>query len=134
MSEIEIGVTTRARYPFVRCKAKVIDWTTGNPIEVDSWRPGIDWRPKSAYYYYGEDENAPVADGEGFILLTPVAVCPMPGRYRDRVFYTRQWEGPDGKVFGKHGLLVTTVESFRVMLSGYRYWHELEETAVETAP
>lgn len=45
-----------------------------------------------------------------------------PGRFPERVFYTRRWVDPDGREFGKTGrLLIATAGQFRRLLKGYRH-------------
>ena len=56
----------------------------------------------------------------GSMVLTVVDVF-KPGRYPARVFYTRQWIDPDGKVFGKSALRMTTVSAFLRRTRGYMH-------------
>lgn len=117
MSEpIEIGRVYVGHCPFYR---ETVDLWTGDsgegdwgPVEV--WRPGVEWE---------RDDNGDAdacAGGVGAILLTVVSVH-KPGKYPTRVFYTRQWRDPDGKVFGKTNLRVTTQDAFRRMAKGWRH-------------
>ena len=36
-----------------------------------------------------------------------------PGKYPERVFFVRRWRGPDGVVFGKNALRVTTIATLK---------------------
>lgn len=120
--DIKIGATYEVRYPFMREKVSLPpDDPEGGYYETMSWRPGA---------LLGEDLHSSrvhgKADGEGAMLLKVVAVCPLGGRYQARVFYTRQWRGPDGKLFGKStAMRVCTLEKFRRISRGYRFGYEV---------
>ena len=60
-------------------------------------------------------------DGE---MLLSVVSTHKPGKFPERIFYTRQWKDPEGKVFGKGALRVTTIGTFRRLLRGYRHKYE----------
>lgn len=81
---------------------------------VQSWRPGTETVSDGGY----DVESA--ADAMGAMVLTVVDVF-KPGRYPARVFYTRQWRDPEGKVFGKGGLRMTTVPAFLRRTKGYMH-------------
>jgi hypothetical protein len=74
------------------------------------------------------DDFEAVADAMGVMLITVVASY-KPGRYPTRVFYTRQWCGPDGVVYGKNGLRMTTATAFARLVAGYRYPFKLPDGA-----
>ncbi len=112
---IEIGKEYRVKFPFIASSYNT-DWGDGGAIE-DSWKPG------TYFVETGYEEDA-VADGEGFILLTVVDRY-KPGRYPERTFYIRKWQDPDGKVFGKDCLHMTTTGNFKRMLKGYRHPYSL---------
>lgn len=105
-------------YPFLRASVTFIG--EDGPYEVQGWRPGT---LKQEFFSRSGD---PLAHGEGKQLLTVVTVCPLPGRYQDRVFYLRQWEDPDGKVFGKTQVRVCGIQKFGALLHGYKYAYVLE--------
>lgn len=69
-----------------------------------------------------------VADAMGAQVITVVSVH-RPGRFPTRVFYTRQWRDPDGKLFGKGNLRVLSIHHFRTLTRGYR--HEFRLVQVE---
>ena len=123
--KIEAGQThTVAGYPFVRYVANMI--SEDGCYQTESWRPGCN---------KDTDENAGsyfpvvcyVADGTGSMVLDVVATF-KPGRFPERVFYTRRWVDPDGREFGKpNKLRVTTAAHFRSLLKGYRHPFEVSE-------
>lgn len=112
MTEIEAGAQFSAPYPFVRDTYTRFDHD--GPSETGTWRPGVRPEPASPE----DDEN--VADAIGRITLTVVSTH-KPGRFPMRVFFTRQWESPEGKTFGKPKLHIATVEKFRRLAAGYRH-------------
>jgi hypothetical protein len=122
MADILAGATFEVRYPFLRELVSLPpDDPEGGCYETMSWRPGAK---------LGEDLFSSrvhgSADGEGAMLLSVVAVCPLGGRYQARVFYTRRWRDPDGKVFGKStALRVCTLEKFRRISRGFRFEYEV---------
>ena len=125
--KIQAGKTyTVTGYPFVRYVANLLDEDDGNPYQTEGWRPG---------FTKEEDENAGshfpelhyVADGTGSMVLDVVATF-KPGRFPERVFYTRRWVDPDGREFGKPGKLrIATTGQFRRLIKGYRHSFELSE-------
>lgn len=80
----------------------------------ESWKPGVEW-----VGVYPDSERAE-ADAMGSIALTVVSVH-KPGRYPERVFYVQRWVAPNGRVFGKPKLRVTTTAAFLRRSRGYRY-------------
>ena len=99
---IQAGQTYHVRYPFIR-------------DEIDAWKPGC-------------QAGTGYADAEGQMVLTVVSVH-KPGKYPERVFYTRSWIDPAGGCFGKRGLRMTTTEAFKRLASGYRHPYELRSAA-----
>jgi len=111
---VEIGKTYRVRYPFVLAMVDLPDPDPEGPgfYTTKSWRPGVE---------HGNDDNGDgwsAADGHGEMLLTVVDVH-KPGRFPARVFFTRQWQDPAGKVFGKGKLHIMTLPAFKRRLGGY---------------
>lgn len=113
-------------YPF--CREKVTlppDDENGYFYETDTWRPGIkfvdgpDCCPENPY-------SIPVADAHGEMILTVIDTH-KPGKFPTRVFFTRQWQDPDGKIFGKGKLHITTQQAFNRLLRGYRHEYALSE-------
>jgi len=119
----DIGKTYEAPYPFIRTTVDAF-WDIDDPQativpKVKTWRPGVEHADDDYY------DRQSFADGMGHVLLTVIQRVEMPGRYQDRVFYTRQWRDPDGKVFGKNDLRMTTATAFARMLLGYRHPFEM---------
>ncbi|MGI9485439.1 MAG: hypothetical protein ACR2RF_06065 [Geminicoccaceae bacterium] len=111
MSEWQEGNKFEFDYPFVLEDSTIgIDEDGG--VIAKSWRPGVRWEP------VGPEDSDAFADGIGRQIVTVVSVH-KPGRYPTRVFYTRKWKSPSGKVFGNPRLMVTTV--FAKLIRGYRY-------------
>ena len=105
----------RAPYPFVREVYSIFDFDeeTGLVPRVESfdWRPGTEFDANQ----YGERR---IAHAVGEIILTEVARF-KPGRYPERVFFTRQWLTPEGNLFGKTRLRMTTASAFSRLIKGY---------------
>lgn len=114
------GSTHSAAYPFCRDTAYLPD--EDGMAEVPTWRPGT----RNEHI---DDDFWIAADAMGEMLLTVVGVY-KPGRFPTRVFYTRQWKDPEGKVFGKGKLHITTQQHFRSLLRGYRHEYHLEDGPV----
>lgn len=122
--EIEIGKTYSVSYPFFTEEVELPpdDPEATQMQMVKSWRPGVEWEQDDEYAAHG------VAEALGEMLLTVVDIH-KPGRFPTRVFYTRQWKDPNGKVFGKAGLRITTLDAFRRRLRGYmhEFWLDGEK-------
>ena len=125
--KIEAGQTHPvACYPVVGYVAKLLDKDDGCPYQNEGWRPGCTLETdENAGGYFPEKHY--VADGVGSMVLDVVATF-KPGRFPERVFYTRRWVDPDGREFGKpNKLRVTTAAHFRSLLKGYRHDFEVSE-------
>lgn len=111
------GVTYEAWHPFKLEAYQPIpdDPEGGYPAEVKTWVPG--WR----YEPSGPEDVEEVWDGEGVQYRTIVSLHRPAPRYPERVFYTRQWRGPNGRVFGKTGLRCVIAPTFRHWLRGERW-------------
>lgn len=98
------GAVFERWYPFKREEVEI--WDNDGAIGAISWVPG--------WYYQdsGPEDQEPAWDGEGVEIRTLVSLH-KPGRYPERAFYVRQWRDPDGKVFGKTALRMTTASAFR---------------------
>lgn len=83
------------------------------PEERETWRPG--WAPYANQYTEGS-----YCHGWGREFRKVVSIH-KPGRYPERVFYTRLWLDPDGRAFGKGSLRMTTTAAFKSWASGARY-------------
>jgi hypothetical protein len=113
--QIAVAETYSVEYPFVRETVELFDYD--GPTKTETWRPGVRHEPD------GFDGAISVADAHGEMLLTVESIH-RPGRFPERIFYTRQWKDPDGKLFGKGSLRITTTVAFRRMLAGYRHDYE----------
>ena len=122
---IEAGQThTVDNYPFVRYVASLIG--DDGYYQTEGWRPGcIIEEDENAGSYFPETHY--IADGVGSMVLDVVATF-KPGRFPERVFYTRRWVDPDGREFGQTGKLrIATTGQFRRLLKGYRHDFEVIE-------
>ncbi len=119
-------------FPFVRTVGQRYcdDRSTGPDDRFLSWRPGIDWQPSGSPYAYGDEEHGAVANGMGKILLTEIDRHELPKPYQARVFYTRQWQDPDGRVYGKKQLRIITAGGFTSLCNGWRHEFALDPDAV----
>ena len=117
---------TVAGYPFVRYVANLLDEDDGNPYQTEGWRPGCT-KEEDDLGEHGYQARVYVADGTGSMVLDVVATF-KPGRFPERVFYTRRWIDPDGREFGQAGKLrIATTGQFRRLLKGYRHQFEVCE-------
>jgi hypothetical protein len=115
-----VGESFSAVYPFVRDTYTSYDFEPEGVTthELPTWKPGVRHADK------GEGDVESLADGLGQMVLTVVSVH-KPGRYPTRVFFTRQWITPEGKLFGKAKCRMTTVGAFFVLSRGYRHEYVL---------
>ena len=114
-----VGEVFTVPYPFVQDTwVEHYDGEDGPETdEVPTWKPGV----RSESVDVGME-----ADAIGAQILTVVGVY-RPGHFPTRVFYSRQWRDPDGKVFGKAKLRITTVPAFVGLTRGYRHPFELRK-------
>ena len=111
-------------YPFVRYVANLAG--DDGYYQEEGWRPGCDAEDDERDEH-GYSSKVFVADGTGSMVLEVVATF-KPGRFPERVFYTRRWIDPDGREFGKAGTLrIATTGQFRRLLKGYRHPFEVLE-------
>lgn len=108
---IEVGKDYRVEFPFVMTVYSGYDVVDG-PFEDDCWKPGC------KVELVMPDDSEYVADGIGEMVLTVVDVH-KPGKYPERVFYTRKWIDPDGNEFGATKLHITTTLTFKRRAAGY---------------
>ena len=116
------GDKFEVRYPFCR-----VERDESAPFDSGEWRPGC-----LPQYNTPDFDVVWFAHGHGQMLLEVVSTH-KPGAFIDRVFYVRQWRDPDGKVFGKNKLRVTTAAAFGRLLKGYRHEYECDEETEEAA-
>ena len=108
----EVGKAYEVRYPFVRCTFTNFD--EDGPFDDEGWRPGFEFSANKS-----EEGADPAADKWGKVFYSVIDVH-KPGKFPTRVFYTRSWEDPDGRRFGKGTLRMVTLEKFNRMLKGMR--------------
>lgn len=126
---IAVGEVFEVPYPFVRDTYHGIEqdeegegW---HEVALPSWKPGT----RSEYTGAPDGDTGSVADAMGAQILTVISLH-RPGKYPERVFFTRQWRDPDGKVWGKTKLRITTRGAFSALCAGYRHSFDLKsETA-----
>ncbi|HEY5800340.1 MAG TPA: hypothetical protein VIT92_08965 [Burkholderiaceae bacterium] len=123
---IEVGKQYATNYPFIRVKFDSHELSDGEwtHAEIESWQPGVRFESD------GFDGTDTYADGVGAMQLQVVSTH-KPDKYPERVFYVRQWRDPDGKVFGKPKLRITTAQNFRQLIKGYRHEYEMSERATQ---
>ena len=114
---IEPGQAIEVPYPFVREEVSLADADGIGPVK--SWRPGTRAEP------IAPDDYGLFADALGTMILTVVSLH-KPGKYPERVFYTRRWRSPTGKEFGKGNLHIRSVGHFRHLCRGYRHHFKVE--------
>ncbi|WP_020476222.1 hypothetical protein [Zavarzinella formosa] len=105
-------------YPFFHEEVELFDGES--TYKTLSWRPGV----RHELTAYGDP--LAVADGVGSQIVTVVSVH-KPGKFPERVFFTRQWKNPEGKVFGKTKLRVKTSPDFRKLVAGYGFKFEVTQ-------
>lgn len=121
---IEEGYEHIVQYPFVR---ETIETPVFDEFDIWTLKESLTWRPGVRFEQHDANCDADtIADALGRMRLRVIAVV-KPGKYPERVFYTRQWQDPDGKLFGKTNLRMTTTQNFRVLLRGYRHEYDLQE-------
>jgi hypothetical protein len=110
-------------YPFIR--GVFMEMSEEGTAKSATWRPGVRFEDVG----HGEYCNTETyADGIGSQTVTVVA-CFRPGKFPERVFFTRKWRDPSGKVFGKGKLYITTKAAFTSLIRGYRHAFELAPVA-----
>jgi hypothetical protein len=109
---MDIGQTFEVDCPFVR--APYTEYDDGGVSTVLSWKPGIVWEQS------GPEDADMRAHGMGKVRYTVISLHKLPYPYPARVFFTRKWVSPDGRVFGTRKLHVMTVEAFRRRTVSYK--------------
>lgn len=118
MIEPQVGDIFEFRYPFIHDEYSEQD--EGGVATVKCWRPGCRFENDH------NGETLTLADGIGQQILTCIGRY-KPGKYPERIFYTRKWRDPSGKVFGKGACRVASLIAFRSIVSGYRHPFEMAE-------
>ena len=121
MSDFVCGAEFRAPYPFIRTTYDAEPFNLESESqELPTWRPGVEHDQNN----YGDTTT--FADAVGKVVYTVIAVF-KPGSFPTRIFFLRKWQDPDGKLFGKGKLHITTQQHFRVLIKGYRHDFEMSE-------
>lgn len=109
------------RYPFVRSTYSRFDVDEEGFGSVDepTWKPGV--RNEDVY----PDDCIAVADGVGLMRLTVVSRHTPSPKYRERVFFTREWVDPDGRTFGKKTLRMLGAQAFKRIATSFRVEYEM---------
>jgi hypothetical protein len=115
--DIKAGEVLQFSYPFVRDTYSEMD--EGGVSESPTWKPGVRFVERG-----GDRDPEAVADGIGQQIISVVSTH-RPGNFPERVFYTRKWRDPSGKVFGKGSLRVMSAAGLRSLIRGYRHPFEI---------
>lgn len=108
--ELQEGNIYTVTFPFVGDVYHGFD--ACGPFDTETWRPGC----RSEHVY--PDDCEFVADAEGQMTLTIISIH-KPGKYPERIFYTRKFIDPEGKEFGATKLRMTTAIAFKRRAAGY---------------
>ena len=122
---IVIGAVIEVAHPFILEEYNGLD--VDGPFTTKSWRPGVRMEQT------GPEDFDPFADGVGTQIVTVVSKH-KPGKWPERVFYTRRWRAPNGSEFGKTKMRITTVQAFRTLIKGYRHHYQMAEPPAEPPP
>lgn len=114
--KISAGDVFTVVYPFVKDSS----WHAEEGELSGGWRPGVSFE--------GDEDREPicVAGGEGEMILEVISTHKPGKKYPNRIFYTRKWKDPDGRMFGKASLRIISEKNFKEMIKGYRYQYEIE--------
>ncbi len=121
---IQAGQVFQFSYPFVR--------DVFSEMDEDGVSESPTWKPGARFVNTPTGGTDTLADGIGQQILTVIGSY-KPGKYPLRIFYTRQWRDPSGKVFGKGSLRIKSQAAFTNLLSGYRHEFELTERNAQPA-
>lgn len=119
------GDEIRVPYPFYLEAYQAMD--EDGPHETMSWRPGTQIEDVGPY-----GDTANFADAMGGMVLTVVSIH-KPGRFPERVFYTRKFVDPTGREFGKGGCKIATAQKFKRLCQGYRFPFTVDPGTAATA-
>ena len=106
--KIEAGKTYEAEFPFLRVVTRF------PKFESVRWKPGYDRIPEPP----DGGNSTTVATTMGKVSMDVVKICELPGRYIDRVFFTRRWLLTDSYSIGGKRLEVATISKFKRMTEG----------------
>lgn len=111
-------------YPFRWGDITLHDPEDGREYTKQGWIPGC------ADRFVHPDTSELIYHGIGEMILTVVSVH-KPGKYRERVFYTRKFKTPDGVVFGKDHLRIKVIYSFKKLATHCLYFDNAEHAPKE---
>jgi len=106
------GQEFEVRAPFVWYQTDIPEPDGPGFVTVETWKPGFDAESDEYNTYY-------LCHGFGQIIYTIIDFHKLPRPYPARVFYTRKFRDPDGKVFGKSKLRITTTAHFTRMIKSH---------------
>lgn len=116
------GAEIEVAHPFIRDTYNGYD--SDGPFEQKTWRPGVRHE-----HLPPEGDTEAFADGIGTQIITIISTH-KPGRFPERVFFTRKWRDPSGHEFGKTKLHSKTAQAFRRLIRGYRHEYILTDLAL----
>ena len=116
--ELLPGQVFTFQYPFVR--STFTEFDEEGSSEHPCWKPGVRHEMVPP-----EGGDLTIADARGHQQVTVVGTF-KPGKFPERVFYTRKWIDPDGRIFGKNALRITTIQGFRSLRRGFRHDFEFQ--------
>lgn len=124
-----MGEIYEADYPFVRVvwDKHWRDEEGGGVVATPSWKPGAIWQLTNAF---GGCDC--ICHGVGKVIYEVYSRHKPGPRFPERIFYTRQWQSPDGKRFGKTGLRMTTTRAFERKKRGW--WLDEEYIVRDPTP
>ena len=105
------GQRIRVEFPFYMGAHERRD-ACGDIYSDELWIPGCRNEPLPP------DDSEFVADAMGVMILGIIDIH-KPGKYPERVFYTRRWIDPEGNEFGAGKLHITTTATFKKRARGY---------------
>ena len=126
--DIKPGAVFETPFPFIGSTVFLFD--PHGAIPRRTWKPGVD------YKLHGPDGATADAfcHGWGHRIIEVVSLH-KPGKYPERVFFVRRWRGPDGHVFGKTALRITTKATLqRWLRMGHPYTPDGEDIELVAAP
>ena len=112
---VEPGATFRTPFPFLASKKQLFD--EAGAREIISWRPGLEYEAQPPEGGWSKS----YCNGWGSRIIEIISLH-KPGKYPERVFFTRRWQPPNGAEFGKSACRVTTLSTMRRWLrDGHPY-------------
>ncbi len=107
--DITENAVIEVTYPFIRTTYDSYDELEGTHAKLPTWQAGVGGMDFNGY---SGTFRAFGANAEGQMILTIVSIH-KPGKYPERIFYTRQYRDPDGKIYGKTNLKIMATRSLK---------------------